>query len=134
MFAALPPSSRVSFLSVPATDRAMALPTAVDPVKATLLTSGWLTSACPVSPAPVMMLTTPAGRSACCRISANSMAVSEVVSAGFSTTVLPAASAGAIFQASISSGKFHGITWAATPSEAGFGPRPAWSSLSAQPA
>ena len=36
--------------------------------------------------------------------------------AGFRTTVLPAASAGAIFQASISSGKFQGITWAATPS------------------
>ena len=33
----------------------------------------------------------------------------RVVSAGLSTTVLPAASAGAIFQASISSGKFHGM-------------------------
>ena len=34
----------------------------------------------------------------------------RVVSAGLSTTVLPHASAGAIFQASISSGKFHGMT------------------------
>ena len=33
--------------------------------------------------------------------------------------MLPAARAGAIFQASISSGKFHGMTWAATPSERG---------------
>ncbi len=52
-----------------------------------------------------------------------------------STTVLPAASAGAIFQASISSGKFHGMTWPATPSGSGVraqpGVRP---SLSAQPA
>ena len=36
-------------------------------------------------------------------------------SAGFSTTVLPAASAGAIFQASISSGKFHGMICPQTP-------------------
>ena len=59
---------------------------------------------------------------------------SGVVDAGFSTTVLPAASAGAIFQASISSGKFQGMIWAATPS--GFATRPgkAYSSLSAQPA
>ena len=37
--------------------------------------------------------------------------MSEVNSAGFSTTVLPAASAGAIFHASISSGKFQGMIW-----------------------
>ena len=81
-----------------------------------------------------MMLTTPGGRSAWRQTSAKSSAVSGVELAGFSTTVLPAASAGAIFQASISSGKFHGMTCAATPS--GFGSRPgkAYSSLSAQPA
>ena len=45
--------------------------------------------------------------------------MSGVVSAGFSTTVFPAASAGAIFHASISSGKFHGMICPATPS--GFG-------------
>ncbi|GAA2915376.1 hypothetical protein GCM10020221_08870 [Streptomyces thioluteus] len=54
-----------------------------------------------------------------------------VVSAGLRTTVLPAASAGAIFHASISSGKFHGMTCPATPSGFGFGPKPACSSLSA---
>ena len=37
-------------------------------------------------------------------------------------TVLPAARAGAIFQASISSGKFHGMICAATPSERGVRP------------
>ncbi len=36
MFAALPPSSSVTALSVPATDLAIARPTAVEPVKATL--------------------------------------------------------------------------------------------------
>jgi hypothetical protein len=114
--AALPPSSRVTFLCDPATDFAIARPTAVEPVNATLSTSGWLTIAAPVSPAPVRMLTTPGGRSACWQISANSSAVNGVVSAGFSTTVLPQASAGAIFHESISSGKFHGMTWPATPS------------------
>ncbi len=42
--------------------------------------------------------------------------MSGVVSAGFSTTVLPQASAGAIFQAAISSGKFQGMIWPTTPS------------------
>ena len=110
---------------MPATERAIARPTSVEPVKATLSTPGCSTSARPVSPAPVTMLTTPGGRSACWQISANSSAVSGVVSAGLSTTVLPAASAGAIFQASISSGKFHGMTWPATPSGRGSGPNPA---------
>ena len=118
MLAALPPSSRVTFFCEPATDLAIALPTSVEPVKATLSTSGCGDQRRPVAPAPVMMLTTPAGRSACWQISANSSAVSGVVSAGFSTTVLPQASAGAIFQASISSGKFHGMIWPATPEAA----------------
>ena len=80
------------------------------------------------------MFTTPAGSSAWRSTSQKSSAVSGVVSAGFSTTVFPAASAGAIFHASISSGKFHGMIWPATPS--GFGVRfgNAYSSLSAQPA
>ena len=132
--AALPPSSRVTFLRVGAQARAICLPTSVEPVNATLSTPGCSTSARPVSPAPVTMLTTPGGRSACWQISAKASAVSGVVSAGLSTTVLPQASAGAIFQASISSGKFHGMTWPATPMGRGAGPYPAYSSLSAQPA
>ena len=60
--------------------------------------------------------------------------MSGVVSAGLSTTVLPQASAGAIFHASISSGKFHGMIWPATPTGCGSGPKPAQASLSAQPA
>ncbi len=116
MFAALPPSSSVSFLRVPATARAIWRPTSVEPVNATLSTPGCPTTAAPVAPAPGRMLTTPGGRSACWQISAKSIAVSGVVSAGLSTTVLPAASAGATFHASMSSGKFQGMTCPATPS------------------
>ena len=60
--------------------------------------------------------------------------MSGVVSAGLSTTVFPAASAGAIFHESMSSGKFHGITWPATPTGRGLRFGKAYSSLSAQPA
>ncbi len=133
-FAALPPSSSVSFLPVPATVLAIAMPTSVDPVKATLSTPGCATTAAPVSPAPVSTFTTPGGSSACWHTSASSSAVSGVVSAGLSTQVFPAASAGASFHAAMSSGKFHGMTWPATPSGRGSGPNPACSSLSAQPA
>ena len=80
------------------------------------------------------MFTTPGGRSAWRQTSAKSSADSGVVDAGLSTTVLPAASAGAIFQASISSGKFQGMIWAATPSGRAIRPGNAYSSLSAQPA
>ena len=111
----LPPSSSDSFLPVPAVARRMMRPTSVEPVKAILSTSGCSTIAAPVSPSPVTMLTTPGGRPASTQISANGSAVSGVNSAGFSTTVLPAASAGAIFQASISSGKFQGMICPQTP-------------------
>ena len=94
----------------------------MEPVKATLSTSGWLTTARPVSPAPVTMLTTQGGSSACRQMSAKARAVSGVVSAGFSTTVFPVARAGAIFHASINRGKFQGMTWAATPRGRGPGP------------
>ena len=87
-----------------------------------------------MSDGPGTMFTTPGGRSAWRQTSANRSADRGVVEAGLSTTVFPAASAGAIFQASISSGKFHGMTWAATPSGRATRPGNAYSSLSAQPA
>ncbi len=123
MLAALPPSSIVSFLPLPATERRICLPTSVEPVNAILSTPGWATSAAPVSPAPVTMFTTPSGSPACWHTCASSSAVSGVVSAGLSTQVLPAASAGASFHAAISSGKFHGMTWPATPTGPGRAPR-----------
>ena len=72
----------------------MSRPTSVEPVKAILSTPSCATSAAPVAPSPVTMLTTPGGRPASTQISAKASAVSGVNSAGFSTTVLPAASAG----------------------------------------
>src|SRR5215203_3800021 len=103
----------------------------LEPVNATLSRPGCRASAAPVGPAPGSTFTTPGGRSACWQISASTSAVSGVVSAGFSTTVLPAASAGASFQAAIISGKFHGMIWPATPTGRGSGrPGIAYSSLS----
>ena len=85
-------------------------PTSVEPVNATLATSGCSTSRCPhVRPGPATTLTTPSGMPAASAIRSNSSAVSGVSSAGLSTTVLPAASAGASFHDAIVSGKFHGV-------------------------
>ncbi len=74
--------------------------------KGDLVDTRMLDEGCTVSPSPVTMFSTPAGKPAFAARSANKSAVSGVNSAGFSTTVLPSASAGAIFQASISNGKF----------------------------
>ena len=78
--------------------------------------------------------TTPPGSSAWRSTSQKSSAESGVVSAGFRTTVFPQAIAGAIFHASISSGKFHGMIWPATPIGLARRFGNAYSSLSAQPA
>ena len=102
--------------------RWIALPTSVEPVNAILSTSPCSTSAWPIAGPPARMLTTPGGRSHSAMICASVSAVSGVVSAGLSTTVLPVASAGAIFQAAISSGKFQGMICAATPIGLGDGP------------
>ena len=134
MFAAFPPSSSVSFFSVPARAFMISFPTSVEPVKAILSTPSCFTSSAPARPSPVTMLTTPGGSSACRRTSQKRSAVSGVDSAGLRTTVLPAASAGAIFHESMRSGKFQGITWPATPTGRGVRFGNAYSSLSAQPA
>ena len=78
------------------------------------------------------MLTTPAGTPASARTWQKRSAVSEVYGAGLSTTVFPIASAGAVFHASISSGKFHGMTWPMTPT--GANPAISLSKSCAQPA
>jgi hypothetical protein len=110
-----PPSSSDSRLPVPAVAARMSRPTSVEPVNAILSTPGCLTSASPVRPSPVTTFTTPAGSPTSWHSSANRSAVSEVNSAGFSTTVFPVAMAGAIFQASMRSGKFHGMICPTTP-------------------
>src|SRR5215469_955466 len=59
----LPPSSRVIFFRLLAPEAlTISLPTSVEPVNATLSTSGWAAMAAPaVSPKPGTILTTPAG-------------------------------------------------------------------------
>ncbi len=85
-------------------------------MKVTFCTSGWATSAAPTSgPKPVTTLTTPGGRIPCAR-RANSSTDALANSDGFSTTVLPAASAGPSLFASVISGEFQGISAAITPS------------------
>ena len=65
---------------------------------------------------PVTRFSTPAGSPASSSASTSRTAQSGVRLAGLKTTVLPKASAGAIFQAGIAIGKFHGVTTATTPS------------------
>src|SRR5713226_9390637 len=100
-----PPSSSVTRFTVSDACFTMILPTAAEPVKAILLTSGCWTSGAPqVSPNPVIMFTTPGGRPTSENQLAISNAVSGVCSAGFNTQVQPAANAGASFQAAINNG------------------------------
>ena len=83
---------------------AMILPVATSPVSDTIATSGCDTSAAPVfSPSPVTTLSTPGGRMSWV-ISARRNALSGVSSEGFSTTVLPAASAGPTFHVAMFNG------------------------------
>ncbi|MNL37080.1 hypothetical protein D3C87_1592010 [compost metagenome] len=114
----LPPSSRLSFLPDPAVATRIARPTSVEPVKAILSIPSWSTISLPASPSPVSTLRTPGGSPASRASSAKASAVRGVNSAGLRTTVLPAARAGAIFQASISSGKFQGMICPTTPTGA----------------
>ena len=111
----LPPSSSVSPLPLPAVCSRMMRPTSVEPVKAILSTPGCWTMSSPTAPSPVTMFTTPGGRPTSWQSSAKYSAERGVYSAGFKTTVLPAASAGAIFQASIRRGKFQGMICPTTP-------------------
>lgn len=64
--------------------------TSREPVKEILATSGWCVREVPApGPKPVTTLTTPAGTPASFNRAANANEVSEVCSAGFTTTVQP---------------------------------------------
>jgi len=70
-------------------------PVWVEPVKATLSTSGWETSRVPTSsPLPGTTFSTPAGSPHSSAIRANSSSVSGVLESGFITMLQPAARAG----------------------------------------
>ncbi len=87
-----------------------------DPVKQILSTPGWRASKAPTTePFPGITLIVPAGRPAFWAMRATSRALSGVYSAGFRTTVFPAARAGATFHATNMRGKFHGTIWPTTP-------------------
>ncbi len=86
-----------------AADLATCIPARMLPVIATIAGVGCATSAAPVSRSPVITLSTPGGRNSPAS-SASSNVDIGVVSLGLSTIVLPAASAGPIFQIAIISG------------------------------
>ncbi len=94
-------------------------PTSVEPVKPSLRTAGFEVISAPIagasSAAPVTIESTPGGIPASSASDAIASAESGVCSAGFSTIVQPAASAGADFRAGIAAGKFHGVIPAVTP-------------------
>ena len=69
----------------------------------------------PISGFAVTTLTTQGGKPTDSTTFMNSRVDAEVYDDGFTTTVLPAASAGASFQVRSSSGEFHGTIQATTP-------------------
>ena len=116
MNGALPPSSIDVRLTVAAHCSSSFVPTAVEPVKVSLRTSGLAVSSPPIAwVSPASTLTTPAGMSALTASSAMASADSGVAEAGLHTTAQPAASAGPTFRVSMAMGKFHGVMQATTP-------------------
>ena len=92
------------------------IPTAVEPVNASLSTPGWAASARPVSGVdPVTTLNTPGGSPASSNRRASSSVETGVWSEGLTTSVQPAASAGAAFQVRSISGEFQGTIAPTTP-------------------
>ena len=119
MNGAFPPSSSDTFLTCFAHCAISSFPTSVEPVKPSLRTTGFEVSSPPISgassAAPVTIWKTPSGRPASRPSCAIASAESGVCSAGFSTIVQPAASAGADLRVGIAAGKFHGVMPAVTP-------------------
>ena len=117
MVADLPPSSRNRRFIVAAPFSMIRLPTAVEPVNEIRSTFGDSVSSSPTKWSDaVTTLTTPAGMSVCSAMSRPSrVALNGVSGAGFSTTVLPVASAWPSLWMVTSNGKFHGTIAPTTP-------------------
>ena len=98
MWADLPPSSRKTRLMVSAPAAMIRRPVAVEPVKLTMSTSGEVVRISPIALSDeVTTLNTPAGMSVCSATRRpRARAVHGVSGAGLSTTVQPAARAGAV--------------------------------------
>jgi hypothetical protein len=110
--AALPPSSSDRRRRLCAAPAMSTLPVSVEPVKESLRSrrscrSGPTTSA---GDEVVTTLSTPAGSPASASTAASASIDSGVCSAGLTTIVQPAATAGAILRAPMASGKFQGVT------------------------
>ncbi len=88
----------------------------MEPVKAILAMRLLVARASPASPAEALDDVEHARRQQVADEFQQHADAQRVCSAGLSTTQLPAASAGASFQAAISSGKFHGMICPTTPS------------------
>ena len=117
---ACPPSSMVSRFGPAAAKRASSRPTGVDPVKDTLATCGDPSNAAEMSAGrPKRTLIAPAGKPLSIRHWAIAKGAAGVSSAGFMTTVHPAASAAATFLAAVMTGKFQGTICPTTPSGSG---------------
>ena len=115
--APLPPSSSSVRFMVRAAFSAMVTPTWVDPVKLTQSTSSASTSAAEeAGPLPLTRFTTPGGNPTSLRMRTSSTMASGSWGAGFTTTVLPAASAGATLPAMFTMGKLYDVMQATTPS------------------
>src|SRR5262245_34496713 len=115
MLADLPPSSSSVRLSRGAAACWIARPTGELPVNEIMSTSGAATSASPMAGAePETKLTTPGGSSEA-TIRQSSLMPSGSTGGGFTTTVLPQASAGPIFPAQLVIGKLNGLMQATTP-------------------
>ena len=113
----LPPSSRKTGLRRLAAAAMMRWPVAVEPVKATMSTSGDVVSTSPTRwSCETTMFTTPAGMSVFSTMRRpRRVAFHGVSGAGLSTHVLPMASTGPSLLRMISIGKFHGTMTPTTP-------------------
>ena len=112
-----PPSSRKVRFTVAAPASTTRRPVTVDPVNATMSTSGDVVSTSPVRwSADGTTLTTPGGMSVCSATSRPMrVAFHGVSGAGFTTQVLPMASSGPSLLRVISTGKFQGTITPTTP-------------------
>ena len=111
----LPPSSSETRFTWSPHRLMIRRPAAVEPVNATLSVPGWVTRCSPRSRPPGTTLTTPAGTPASSSASASTKLLSGASGGGLSTTVQPAARAGATFQAESVTGAFQGTMAATTP-------------------
>ena len=101
---------------LPAVATATRRPVCSEPVNVRASMSADCTRASPTSaPLPITRLKVPLGKPWRLMISVSAQALAGTRLAGLNTTALPKARAGAIFQAAVAMGKFHGVMMPTTP-------------------